>query len=435
MTVPFGLAWYLYYAERARIQYYNKGNWVLLIGFFAFYVVFGNVYEAFNISMNPISDMVFSQALSAALSNGVMYIVIWLLSKHFGNPGPMLLAYLAEILIAYLWARLAKSWYYRTFPPLVCAAVYEGSEGMERLVPEYGLDKKYDVKYTFSVKECLEDLSRLDACRVVFMFGVHSHERNVILKYCIQHEIKSFVVPRIGDILMSGAERMHMFHRPILEVMSYHPSVGYVVFKRCADIVISGIAAIVLSPVMLVTALAIKFEDHGPVFYKQKRLTKGGKVFSVLKFRSMRVDAEKDGVARLSSGENDTRITRVGKFIRSCRIDELPQLFNIIRGDMSIVGPRPERPEIAEQYYKELPEFALRLQAKAGLTGFAQVYGKYNTTPYDKLQMDLMYIVNPSIREDVKICFATVKILFQRESTEGIAAGQTTAMKEESRDE
>ena len=197
--------------------------------------------------------------------------------------------------------------------------------------------------------------------------------------------------------------------------------------KRVIDIVVSLIAAIILSPVFLITAIAIKVTDHGPVFYKQVRLTKDGKEFKILKFRSMRVDAEKDGVARLSTGENDSRITPVGKIIRACRVDELPQLFNILKGDLSIVGPRPERPEIASQYCEEMPEFALRLQAKAGLTGYAQVYGKYNTTPYDKLTMDLMYIAHPSIVEDLKIMLATVKILFLPESTEGIAEGQTTA--------
>ena len=162
----------------------------------------------------------------------------------------------------------------------------------------------------------------------------------------------------------------------------------------------------------------------------QKRLTKNGQEFYVMKFRSMRVDAEKDGVARLSAGDNDDRITPVGRIIRKCRIDELPQLLNILKGDMTIVGPRPERPEIAAQYMEELPEFALRLKGKAGLTGYAQVYGKYNTEPYDKLQMDLMYLAHPSVVEDLRIMFMTVKILFMPESTEGIALGQTTATKE-----
>ena len=165
-------------------------------------------------------------------------------------------------------------------------------------------------------------------------------------------------------------------------------------------------------------AIAVR-ADGGPAFYRQVRLTRDGKPFEVLKFRSMRVDAEKDGVARLAAKDDD-RITPVGQFIRKVRLDELPQLINILRGDMSIVGPRPERPELAEQYARELPEFSLRLQAKAGLTGYAQVYGKYNTTPYDKLQMDLMYIANPSFWEDLRIIFATIKILFLPESTEGV---------------
>jgi lipopolysaccharide/colanic/teichoic acid biosynthesis glycosyltransferase len=222
-----------------------------------------------------------------------------------------------------------------------------------------------------------------------------------------------------------------MFHLPIMQIKRYQPNVEYVAAKRFMDILVSGIALIVLSPVMLVTAIAIKATDKGPVFYKQCRLTKDGRTFDVLKFRSMRVDAEKDGVARLSTGSSDSRITPVGSVIRKVRIDELPQFINILKGDMSLVGPRPERPEIAAQYEKELPEFALRLQAKAGLTGYAQVYGKYNTTPYDKLQMDLMYISKPSILEDLRIIFATVKILFLPESTDGIAEGATTAMQAE----
>lgn len=205
----------------------------------------------------------------------------------------------------------------------------------------------------------------------------------------------------------------------------------YLLLKRMMDIVVSLAAIILLSPVMLLVSLAVKLEDGGPVFYRQVRLTQNGKTFKILKFRSMRIDAEKDGVARLSSGKNDSRITKVGSFIRACRLDELPQLFNILEGSMSLVGPRCERPEIAEQYRKVLPEFDLRLQAKAGLTGYAQVYGKYNSTPYDKLQMDLMYLAHPSIFEDCKILLATVKILFMPESTEGVSEEQTTAMRVE----
>ena len=201
--------------------------------------------------------------------------------------------------------------------------------------------------------------------------------------------------------------------------------------KRTMDIVIAGIACVIASPFMLVTALAVKLQDGGPALYKQKRLTIDGEEFYVYKFRSMRMDAEKDGVARLASA-GDSRITPVGAFIRKVRLDELPQLFNILKGDMSIVGPRPERPEIAAQYEAEMPEFQYRLRVKAGLTGYAQIFGKYNTTPYDKLKLDLHYIQNYSVMLDVKLMIQTVKILFMKESTEGVAAGQTTAAMEPS---
>ena len=184
---------------------------------------------------------------------------------------------------------------------------------------------------------------------------------------------------------------------------------------------------------MLITSILIKLYDKGTVFYRQKRLTKNGKVFEIIKFRSMKMDAEKTGQAILASS-NEDRITPIGNVIRTCRIDELPQLINIIKGDMSIIGPRPERPEIVEQYSEELPEFSLRLRMRAGLTGYTQVYGKYNTTPYDKLLMDLIYISKASIAEDIKIMLATIKILFVPESTEGVDSLQTTAMKKTDKD-
>ena len=173
---------------------------------------------------------------------------------------------------------------------------------------------------------------------------------------------------------------------------------------------------------MIIVALLIKLYDGGPALFKQKRLTIDGKVFEVYKFRSMIVDAEKDGVARLAS-KNDNRITPIGKFIRAVRLDELPQLLNILKGDMSIVGPRPERPEIAEEYMKDMPEFAYRLKVKAGLTGYAQILGKYNTTPRDKLLLDMMYIEKYSLFLDIKLMLMTIKILFMSESTEGVDDG------------
>ena len=434
ITTPFAICWVFYYAGHIASPYYSKGNSLVILLFLVLYATYGRVYDAFLVSINRISEMVYSQALAALVSDGISYIVIWLLSKHLPNPLPMLGAFIFQILLSILWCVSAHNWYFYCFPAKLTAIIYDQREGMERLIGEYGLDKKFRVVATASAEECLShDCAMLQGLDVVFLCGVHSHERNAILKMSIAYNVRVYVLPRIGDTIMSGAKPVHMFHLPILQVGRYNPSPEYLFIKRVFDVLCSGLALLITSPILLVTAIAIKATDGGPVFYKQLRLTKNGKSFYVLKFRSMRVDAEKDGVARLSTGDKDDRITPVGKIIRKCRIDELPQLINILKGEMSIIGPRPERPEIAEQYEETLPEFCLRLQAKAGLTGLAQVYGKYNTTPYDKLQMDLMYISNPSFIEDLRICFATVKILFMPESTEGISEGQTTAMSGENR--
>lgn len=194
------------------------------------------------------------------------------------------------------------------------------------------------------------------------------------------------------------------------------------------DIVISLIGIVIASPFMLVIVLAIKLYDRGPILYKQERLTKDGQPFMIYKFRSMSVHSE-DAGARLAA-KGDARVTPVGRVIRAIHFDELPQLFNILKGEMSVVGPRPERQIIADQYTEEIPEFVLRLKVKAGLTGYAQVYGKYNTTPYDKLKLDLFYIENYSFLLDIKLLFMTVKIFFQKEVSEGVDDDQKNALKD-----
>ena len=433
MTLPFAACWFRYYGQQARTPLDVAGNAAVLALYAVLFIVLGKVYDAFLLSMQRVSELAYSQILAAMAADGLLYIVICLLSAKLCNLMPGIAAIAGQLVVAALWSAVAHRWYYAVFPPQPTAVVYDTRHGMEKLIHEYDLNQKYAVKIVLNVRECLEDLSVLDEMQTAFLCGIHSHDRNIILKYCVANGIDVLVIPCIGDVIMSGARSVHMFHLPMLRVGRYMASPEYLFVKRAMDIMLSLVALVVTSPIFLVTAVAIK-QDGGPVFYKQVRLTKDGRAFEILKFRSMRVDAEKDGVARLSTGDKDDRITPVGHVIRKFRIDELPQLINILKGDLSICGPRPERPEIAEQYCEDIPEFALRLQVKAGLTGYAQVYGKYNTTPYDKLQMDLMYIAHPSIIEDIKIMLRTVKILFVPESTEGIAEGATTAMRKNNQD-
>lgn len=428
LTFPFACCWYGYYSRQMQSSFYRRGNLLMITLYMVVYFLFAKVYNGFLVSVNRISEMVYSQVLAALVTDGISYLVIALLVKGFPNLIPGILAIGGQILLSALWCYTAHHWYFRSFPPSKTIIVYDVREGMESLINQYDLERKFQVEEIIQVKECLENLDKLNEVDTVFLSGIHSHDRNIILKYCIEHNVRAYVVPRVGDVLMSGAQQVHLFHLPMLRVGRYEPTPEYLFFKRLIDLMMAGVATVILSPIMVITAIAIKAYDKGPVFYKQTRLTKDGKEFGVLKFRSMKVNAEKDGVARLSSGENDPRITPVGRIIRKCRIDELPQLLNILKGDMTIVGPRPERPSIAVDYEKVMPEFHLRLQAKAGLTGYAQVYGKYNTTPYDKLLMDLMYISHPSLLEDLMIMFATVKILFMPESTEGVEEGQVNAL-------
>lgn len=427
ITIPFAWSWFNYYAQHIALPFYDRGNWVVVALYAVLYMIFGRVYGGFWISLNRISESVYSQALAVMMTSGIMYMVTFLLERQLPNIWPVIAAFAVQLVLSGIWSMAAHVAYYILFPATKTIIVYDERQGMEKLIHEYGFEKKFTVIKTLTVDNCINNLDLLKNAQTVFVSGVHSHERNIILKYCVANNIMMYLIPRIGDVLMSGAQQMHMFHLLMLRVGRYNLSPWHTIAKRTFDVLSAGALFLVISPLMLITAIAIK-TDGGPVFYKQRRLTQDGKEFDVLKFRSMRVDAEKDGVARLSTGDKDDRITKVGRFIRKVRIDELPQLLNIIGGSMSVVGPRPERPEIASQYVKEMPEFSLRLQAKAGLTGYAQVYGKYNTTPYDKLQMDLMYISNPSFWEDLRIIFATIKILFVPESTEGVAEGQKTAM-------
>lgn len=419
LMIPFVICWTLYYEPRTTTVGSKQVSVLVMIIFFLICYYFGQRLDCFHVSILQIRDVIFGEVLATMITDIIMYILIWMLSIHLPNLIPGLITWGGQCVIGVIWAYVMHQSYFSTHPPLRTIVIYDERMGMENLIHTYGLEKRFNIKTVYPVESIMDKLEVMEEFDAAFLCGIHSRERNIILKHCISHKIKLFMIPRIADVMIRGSEQIHMLHLPILKTQRYKPSIEYQIIKRTMDIVVSGIATIVLSPLFLITAIAVK-SDGGPAFYKQKRLTKDGKVFEILKFRSMRVDAEKYSGAVLSAGENDPRITKVGRIIRACRLDELPQLLNILKGDMSLVGPRPERPELQKEIEKEVPEFGLRLQAKAGLTGYAQVYGKYNTTFYDKLLMDLMYISKPSILEDLTIMLATVKILTSKESTEGV---------------
>lgn len=433
-TAFFAAAWYLFYSKQLFVEtFYGKGHLFVIALFVVLYVSLAKLYGGFDLTTSSASELSYGHAVAAVITAFFTYIVLWLLQRTLPNVLPLLAVMAGMILASALWSGPAVRLTNRLLPPKRTVLIYAYSEAMENgQMIINNMPWRFALVGQLTVDgdpvRTLAELKAMNA-EAVMICGVSSSVRNDIVKFCIAEKMEAYVRPNIGDYLINGAKTMQMCSLPVMLCQRCNPSVWYLVVKRGMDIVLSLAALVILSPLMLVTAAAIKLYDGGPVFYKQIRLTKDRKEFYVYKFRSMRVDAEKDGVARLAS-QGDDRITPVGKVIRSLRIDELPQLLCILVGTMTIVGPRPERPEIAEQYEKEMPEFALRLQAKAGLTGYAQVYGKYNTSPYNKLQMDLQYIGSMGLVTDLKIIFATIKVLFVPESTEGVAQGQTTARKE-----
>ena len=301
ITLPFAACWVWYYAAKTPLDGTWQGHAVILGLYAVLFILLGKTYDAFWMSMQRVSELMYGQVLAAMATDGIFYIVICLMATKLCNLLPGIAAIAGQFVMAGIWSAVAHRWYYKAFPPQPTTVVYDVRRGMEKLIQDYGLDSKYEVKKVLSVEECLEDLSVLDGMKTVFLSGVHSHERNIILKYCVMNDINTFIIPRVGDVLMSGAWPMHMLHLPVLRVGRYMAKPEFLFVKRAMDIVLSLVALIILSPIFLITAIAVK-SDGGPAFYKQVRLTKDGKPFEILKFRSMRVDAEKDGFQMPSDG-------------------------------------------------------------------------------------------------------------------------------------
>ena len=406
-------------------------NYLVAIGYGVLLFWFNKTYNSYLFGYTRIRLLVFGQILSQLFSIVIVYVVISVSWSRFRSPLPFIPMLGIQLIFDMLWSYFANSYYCRLNPRRKTLLIYRNQLDKKRFGSIKGkpTERLYEITDELQYDGSFVDLEeRLKGYDAVFVAGVNSKCRNGILKYCKENSVPGFFLPHVGDTIMQEAVHVQSFDSPVLYINRTVLSPEYAIIKRLFDIIASGTALILLSPLMLGIGLAIHFYDGGPVFYRQTRLTKDSKKFQMLKFRSMREDAEKDGVARLSTGDQDDRITPVGRFVRKVRLDELPQLWNIFTGDMSVVGPRPERPEIAEAYYEKMPDFRLRLQVKAGLTGYAQVYGKYNTEPYEKLEFDLLYIHHMNILTDLKLCFATFAILFMPESTEGITNGSVTAL-------
>lgn len=435
--VLFSVFWLLnekYSQTQTSDDFLRRGITVHVLYAILFYF-FVRTYNAYLLGYTRIRNLALSEFLSQFFSLTILCLfslIIW--ERTLGILFFVAIIILQGILDA-VWSYLCNGYYFLLYPIKKAILIYRDNEDKAKF--DSLLGKPSERLYRIEKELCYKGnsfsaiKSELKGFETVFVAGIDSRCRNGIAKYCMEKNLTGYFVPHTGDVIMQGALHIQSFDSPILYLSRKHLDPGYKYGKRFFDLTFSFVSLLILSPIMIIIAVVIRIADGGPAIYKQERLTINGNVFNILKFRSMHVGAENESGPQLSTGDEDKRVTPVGRILRRFRLDELPQLVNILKGDMSFVGPRPERPEIAEIYYKTLPGFALRLQVKAGLTGYAQVYGRYNTTPYDKLQFDLLYINKMRFLTDVKLIFATFSTFFSSDSTKSSAEAlhtKSTAM-------
>lgn len=433
-TGIFAYVWFHFYADEGVIgkTFWNRGNLVVIAQYALMLYLFYRIYGGFKVGYLRIFEVLYSQILSVLCVNIITYLQLSLIGrwKFATNLVPMLYMTCIDLVIVAIWVVSMRWIYAHIYPPRKMLLIYGEKNPKDLIKKISSRQDKYNICEIIHLSHGEEAIkNKIEEYSAVILGDIPAEPRNKFLKYCFERNKRCYSIPKISDILLMSSDSIHLFDTTLFLSRNRGLSIEQQFVKRLMDIICSLIGLILASPFMLVIAVLIKAYDGGPVFYKQQRLTKDGRIFEIIKFRSMKVDSEKAG-ARLAM-KKDSRVTPVGKVLRNIHFDELPQIFNILKGDMSLVGPRPERPEIAAQYKKDIPEFDYRLKVKAGLTGYAQVYGKYNTTPYDKLKLDLTYIQTYSIWQDIKLVLLTFKILFQKENTEGVEAWQVTAATKE----
>ena len=433
----FALVWFGFYNDYAFETYRMYGGIVSTVVYVFIYTSLCNLYKAHRIASSEIGETVFSQVLSFGITDLILYVECCLVHNRYVSILPGAGIAFLQIVGTALIVTFAKQYLMKYVPPKKTVIIYGIEIGPQEAESfKKRLLKKYCHLFDVTAILCEDpamDMSAIELMEydVAILYELSSDIRGKYISYFVEHKKAFYVSPRVEDIMFQGCVPKHLLDTPLMKYdYKYENKRGYYL-KRTMDIVFSLLILVVLSPVLLLIALLIKIEDGGPVFFKQKRCTKDARVFEILKFRSMIVDAEKNGVTPCT--EKDDRITKVGRIIRKTRLDEIPQFINILKGDMSIVGPRPERVEHVQQYIKEVPEFAYRMKVLGGLTGYAQIYGKYNTSAYDKLRLDLLYIENQSLTQDLKLMLLTVITVFTPESTEGFEEEKSQEMLEKAK--
>ncbi len=376
-----------------------------------------SIYGGYAIGRLKSKPIVMSLALATFATDIVTHLQLCIMNVNENNndffvyesPHLLILVMLIQGILILFFAYFGNYVYFTINPPEKCCIITSSEESLNNIVPKV---KKYKKQY--NIVHMIHYTSRnafdiINECDTIFLYDIPANERTLLNEYCYAKNKNIYYNFEMNDIVMLGAKAALLDDKPLVSAIVRDLTFEQRFVKRLMDIVISGLGLVVCGPIMLVCAILIKAEDGGSVFFRQLRATKGGELFNVYKFRTMK----EENAENRSVTSDDDRITKIGKYLRKFRIDELPQLINIIKGEMSVVGPRPEMVENVDKYTQELPEFSYRLRVKGGLTGYAQIAGKYNTSPKDKLVLDLMYIEKYSLWLDFKLIMQTVTVLLR----------------------
>ena len=404
----FAWVWYESYSDAILLPFYRRGNWVMILIYVVLVLLFAKSFGGLKIGYLKRTDMFYSQTLSIFCVNVVTYFQISVVNRDFSAAVPMILLTIADLAVLILWIVLTNRLCFRLYPPRKLVVIYGDRNAAELVLKMSRRVDKYMICESVSAnappEEIQEAIARYEG---IILCEVSGKLRNDLIKYCFAQNVRAYIAPKISDIILRGAEEIRLFDTPLLLCRNYGLTFEQRLGKRIFDLVFAVVFLVLLSPLMLLSAIAIKLDDGGPVLFKQKRLTYHGKEFYVYKFRSMAMQTaaeEKKGW----TVRNDPRVTGIGKVLRRTSIDELPQLFNILKGDMSLVGPRPERPQFVEKFKEEIPRYMVKHQVRPGLTGWAQVNGLRGDSSIKKrIEYDIYYIENWTIGFDIKIILMT----------------------------
>lgn len=392
---------------------------------FSTYIVVGllflTIYGKYDIGRRKSKPIIYSMTLAVVFTDIITYVQLMVMntitpsvrSFRLNSLKELLFAMIVQIVIIICFTYGGNALFFKIHVPEKCHVITSSQEKLDvivRGIRKYRKQYQIEAIHDFRDEKLLEKIKMADT---VFLYDVPPQRRSEVVSYCYRKRKNVYFNPEIEDIVEMSSEYYLLDDISVLNYNVRGLTMEQRIMKRCMDIGLSLLMIILTSPIWIISAIAIKISDGGSIFFKQDRATINGNIFQVYKFRTM-----KENVENRSVTDDDDRITKPGKILRKIRMDELPQLLNILKGDMTFVGPRPEMIENVTAYTEELPEFKYRLRMKAGLTGYAQISGKYNTSPKDKLMMDMMYIENYSVFKDIQLLFQTAIVLLKSDSTE-----------------